>query len=160
MDILNFKSFISEEVETHSFVSLFQKVINDEISATILYLRLANELDGAINDYFRDQMEEHAEDEYGHFKDLIDIASNRGIPFTVQLTSDANIAIDIENSEALIALTQELETIAIDDYKKLIGMASNMKEFDMHRKFREILNDEAEHFDDVAVITGETRPIG
>lgn len=160
MSIKTFKTYLTEESSpAEEFLSTFRKVINDEITATVLYLRLANELDGAGNDYFRDQMEEHAEDEYGHFKDLLEIAANRGISFSVNFTPDANKPIDITNSKELIDLTQELETIAIEDYRKLATICGELKEYDLQRTFKEILSDEAEHFDDVSVITGETRPI-
>lgn len=141
------------------FLLLFQKVINDEISAVILYQRLANELIGQEFDYFRDQMAEHAKDELDHFNDLIEIAANRGIAYQVSLTPDANLPININVAEQLVIRTQELETIAISDYKSLIGMCKELQEFELGKKFKEILEDEGEHFDDVAMVTGQVRPI-
>lgn len=138
------------------FNRLFQKAINDEISASILYLRIANELDGVEHDYFRQQMKEHSQDEYDHFKELLDIAANRGIKYTVALTADAMMAI----SDKMVDHTQKLETNAISDYQKLTELAQEMKEFDLFKKFKEILTDETEHFDDVGLIKGDVRKLG
>lgn len=162
-----FKKFLKElescQMDMQSigkeFQLLFQKVMNDEISAVILYQRLANEMIGQEFDYFRDQMAEHAKDELEHFNDLLEIAANRGINYMVSLTPDANLCINSETAELLVLRTQELETIAISDYKALIKMCKDLQEFELGKKFKEILEDEGEHFDDVAMITGQSRPI-
>ena len=142
-----------------TFPELFQKAINDEISATILYLRLANEVVGHQYTEFRQQMKEHAEEEYRHFKDLLSIAANRVLPYTVQLTTDATLPITQEDIESLIRHTQILETQAIQDYKQLIQFSKDFKEYDLVETFRRLLSDETEHFDDVATLTGESRPL-
>lgn len=150
-----FVKTLNESSDTNEFEELFQKAINDELSATVLYLRASNELDGAEHDYFRQQMAEHANDEFGHFKDLLDIAANRDIKYTVKLTPDALKPIN----EKVIEFTQTLETNAIEDYKNLVEMTQEMKEFDLNEKFREILADETEHFDDIGLINGDVRKI-
>jgi ferritin len=145
--------------DTLSFNQLFQKVLNDEISAAVLYQRLANEVIGYQYTEFREQMLEHAADEYRHFNDLLLIASNRGIEYTVALTPDATVPIEGVLTEKLIALTQTLETNAIEDYRMLAETTFGMKEYELHKKFKELLTEETEHFDDVAVLTGEIRPL-
>lgn len=163
--MFKFKKYLTElescekTQPNNEFQLLFQKVLNDEISAVILYQRLANEMIGQEFDYFRDQMSEHAKDELEHFNDLLEIAANRGISYTVNLTEDANLPITSETAELLVLRTQELETNAISDYKTLIKMCKELQEFELGKKFKEILEDEGEHFDDVAMVTGQVRPI-
>lgn len=139
------------------FLALFNKIIADEISAFTLYTRLANEINGTGNEKFRSEMAEHATDELKHFQTLIRIAADRGLAYTINLTPDAMFP--ISDVSFMMDYTQNLETIAINDYTTLITFCNMAQLYDLEEEFRDILEDEAEHFDSIATLTGKNRKV-
>lgn len=132
---------------------IMQKAINDEISSVIFYLEIANKLSGASANEFRQIMLEHADEEMTHFKLLLEKSANLGIeikPF--------NYRIDfIDNLNLMMTKVQELEEEARVLYNFATELTRKENDFELETFFKELLEDETTHFDDVAKITGEKR---
>lgn len=142
------------------FLKLLNKTINDEVSAAIFYKRAAQELTGPEIKPIADELTTHADEEMGHFDMLIGYASNYDLLSKMNIMLDASVAnFQITTVEAVIAKVQELEAIAIDDYEQLFSIAHQMKDFSGIELFRKILEDEIEHYDDLAYVLGQKRDL-
>jgi len=141
----NFKRFLSEAVIDE--FQFFNSLLNDEITAAVLYLKIANCLNGQEFNAFREQMKEHAADEHRHFTELLEAFSNKypQFDFDITLTKDLNPPIDY----SVIAFTQGLEIDARNKYKKLIEYAESIQDKSLEDLFRKILAEEEGHFFDV-----------
>ena len=130
-----------------------QKVIRDEITASIAYRLMANR---TTNPNFQKEMEEHGDDEYRHFKQLVDFCMNHSCDVKIQLDNDVIDRIPDDN-EGMFRLHQELEQKAMEDYFQIVLIAKNNNDFETEEFFKTLLQEEMEHFDDVAVLTGVPR---
>lgn len=146
-----FKQFLLEdEIDEFSF---FNSILNDEITAAVLYLKIANKLFGQEYNAFREQMKEHSNDEYRHFTDLLEAFSNKfpQYSFYFNFTKDLNPLIDYN----VIEFTQKLELEAKMKYEKLIEYAIDKQDNVLEDLFRKILAEEEEHFFDVKKLQSE-----
>lgn len=140
------------------FLRLLNKTLNDEVSAAIFYKRAANELTGPAAKPIADELLVHADEEIGHFDKLLGYASNYDLLDKMNIMLDATVAnFQITTVEAVIAKVQELEAIAIDDYETLFSLSTQMGDFSGIELFREILEDEIGHYDDLAYVLGQKR---
>lgn len=140
------------------FLTLLNKVINDEVSAAIFYKRAAAELIGAHSQNIAKELKIHATEELEHFDMLFNYASNYDLLAQMNIVLDDEVAnFPIGSTEQVMVKVQELEHIAINDYQRLLMMSKEMKDFSGIELFKELLEDEIGHFDDLAYVLGQTR---
>jgi len=148
------------ETEYVTYLQLIQTSINDELSAVVLYKRIAESLTGPGAPVIAKELREHADDEYRHFKLLLEFCSHYGIlqEMSVELESEANLDVS-SSTETLIAKVQSLELEAISTYKKLLNMSKQYSVVEGCKLFLQILTEEQEHYDDLAFFDGKTRSL-
>ena len=61
-----------------TFIELFQKAVQDELTASIVYIKMAKSLKGFDGTVVAEHLVEHADEEYEHYKKLIDFAEKHG----------------------------------------------------------------------------------
>jgi len=138
-------------------INLFNKVLKDEISASVLYRILANK---SSSPKLQEELTKHAEEEYTHFNKLIDYISNHGLLESVNYSLDQEI-INNTSCESLVILNivQELEKIAIEDYKFGALLARDNKDIETESFFLDLMKEEQQHFDDLALLNGQKRSV-
>ena len=140
------------------FLALLNKVINDELSAVTFYQRAGAELVGPNVKQVADELQVHANEEYGHFLELINYASNYDLLIHMNIALDNEVAnYPIQSLENVMMKVQELESIAVTDYESLLMMSREMRDFTGVELFKDILEDEIGHYDDLAYVLGQTR---
>lgn len=135
--------------------------INDELTAMALYYILAEKLTGFGVEEAREEIREHAKQEgTEHYVELVEFAANHNFINEIkpQLTKDIECVAKNNNAD-IIKCIQDLETTARQKYKALARLAEENKDDETKSFFLEIAEDEAEHFDDLAYINGDTRPL-
>lgn len=138
--------------------NFINKVLMDEISASILYKRVAESLVGSGHDAMKEEFEEHSEEEFQHFNEIISFASSRGIMNEIYVTLDDSIVqYSITDIQQTVLFTQTLELQAMEDYKYIMDVSHDNGDIDTCEFFKEIRNDEVSHFDDIAQFTGQVR---
>lgn len=140
-----------------TIISLFNKLVTDEISAAIAYQRMANT---SSSPKISEEIAKHADEEFGHFKKLIDYAYAHGFgsEITIATTPDVTENIPSDPSE-ILRIVQELETIAIEDYRQGALQAREAGDIETEEFLSDIMEDEQSHFDDLAKLYGGSRPL-
>lgn len=149
-----YKEFLEERIT---------KVIKDEISSSILYVKMAESIQFQASNDLADILKKHGLEEYGHFTEILAFAYNHAIKPSIEvdygiICSDLfqDEEIDVHN---ILRFKQELEQNAIDDYENIICVARENADIETESFFTEILNDEIKHFDELAAMSGMTRTI-
>lgn len=138
-----------------AITDILNVVIKDELVAASLYVRLANK---ASTPYIIDHLLEHSQEEFYHYTKLIAFAHNNSLDIKVDF--DVLAVNDIPTDEfAIIALNQQLEEKAINDYKNASIIARNNYDLSTEEFFTDLLKAEQEHFDDFVMFSGETRTL-
>lgn len=141
-----------------SIIELFNKVLTDEVSASIAYSKMS-EL--STSPKLSEELASHADDEYRHMKDLLKFAYAHGFGSEVDVSIDKAITMNVSAESALIIeVTQELERIAIEDYTRGVLLARENNDIEMEEFLKALLKEEQGHFDEIAKLYGGTRPIG
>jgi len=132
------------------------KLLTNEISASSMYV----EASGYITDItLSKEILTHAEEEFGHFQKLMKFCINHGLKTNYDF--DRTVIKKVpKNKKQIIKLIQNLEQQAIQDYKEATIFARQNNDIEAEALFTEIMNDEIEHFDDLAQETGQTRRLG
>lgn len=142
------------------FLGLLNKTLNDELSAVVFYKRAAAELIGPAVKPVADELAVHADEEMQHFNMLMGYASNYDLLAELNIQLDSEVAnFPINGVEEVITKVQELEAAAVNDYEALFGMAKELKDFTGVELFRDLLEDEIGHYDDLAYVLGQTRDL-
>ena len=145
----------------NEFMKRFQKAMRDEISASIVYIKMAQSLSGFQGSKVADELLEHSKEEFEHYNELIDFATKHGfvdqLDYTI-IDMDVIKNAPMKDINAIMLYTQELEQTAISDYNELGKMAEEAESEEARKLFFEIMGDEQEHFDDLAVWLDQTRP--
>jgi bacterioferritin (cytochrome b1) len=153
---------ILEELESgyeDKILEVLNKAIKDELAAAISYIAMSEKVYGQGNSKLRDELAEHGKEEYEHFTEIISFAAKHGLIDKLQLEVDMNV---IKNAPSdpkkIIDFSQNLELQAIEDYRKASAYAKDNGDFETHEFFAELAGDEEEHYDEIAVYTGKSRP--
>jgi ferritin len=140
------------------FLELLNDVINDEISASVFYKKASLELKGVNSKEVSEELYIHGEEELKHFNMLIEYCSKYNLLKDIEFKFTEEPAIKIGTVEEVMKKVQSLELQAITDYSKLLKYSKEeLMDEPSCKLFKEILNDECEHFDDLAYVLGESR---
>lgn len=139
-------------------ISMISKVIRDELTSSLVYIRMAESLEGMVVEDVAKILREHADEEYGHYKELVAFAYNHNITPIINIDYE-KINTAPTNLEAVIMFTQSLETTAIEDYKSISLKAKDNNDVETMEFFKELIMKEMEHFDDLASFVGQKRDI-
>jgi ferritin len=135
------------------------QALNDELTSAVLYYSMSEYLIGVQYDEIRNEMKIHGDEEMEHFKSLLTYAYSHG------LNPYVNLDLETSNTKTqdffeTTSLIQSLETKAIALYESLAGFAQEHKDIESHHFFKELMEKEMEHFDDIAKLNGDSRPLG
>jgi len=144
-----------------NFLELYQKSITDELTAALVYIKMAESLNGFDGSKVAEHLKEHADQEYDHYKMLISGASKHGILKNFDISKVDQEVFDkapLGDIMRIIMYTQNLESGAIMQYSALADFADEYDAKDTKDMFNTLRKAEEEHFDDFAEWTGQTRP--
>jgi len=138
-------------------IGFIEKVLMDELSASIYYAKASNELTGLGSQEVAEELKSHSEEEYEHFNQIMEFASNHGLLTSVNIHLDMSVVNypELSNANAVMRKVQELEKSAIRDYKCMSMRAMLHKDIETAMFFREIMKDEIEHFNDLSFVNGD-----
>lgn len=145
-----------------NFIEMFQKALSDELTAVLTYNKMAQSLFIGLDEQrVAEHLIEHADEEYAHHKELQDYAQRHGFQSKLdfsKINQDIFNNAPLGNMKEAMLYHQELETGAIADYKALSLFGEEHDNPEVYEFFRELMNDEMVHFDDIADWTGQSRP--
>lgn len=147
-----------------NFMELFQKAITDELTAVATYHKMAQSLFVGLDEQrVAEHLIEHADEEYGHYKELQDFAQRHGFNKKLDFSAINQEVFNnapMGNMREAMMYHQELETGAIDDYRAMALFGEEHDSPEVHFFFQELMADEMKHFDDIADWTGQSRSCG
>jgi len=139
-------------------IEMFSKAINDEYTSVIIYTKMASFLRGVDAMPIAKELLEHADEEHIHAKKIVDYVSKHG------LESELEYCVDFEeinncpqDLQGVVEKTQDLEQEAIEHYRKMAECAKGQNDIETYHFVKGLMEDEIEHFDDIAAYTQETR---
>ena len=169
-DILNKELRTTSEIDSDTYdaldkvqykekvVGLINKALTDEITAASAYLAMAQI---TPSENIAKQLEEHAQDEFGHYKKLISFAYNHNLCEFIEFSMDYCGANAIPNDTfEMLAIVQSLEQEAIQDYKTIALLAREQGDIETEEFFMDLMEDEISHFDELARYTNQKRELG
>lgn len=150
MNPSEYKKFITDKIN---------KALNDEMTSSISYLKMANELQGINMKAVSTILLEHADEEYSHYKEILEYAVNHNIKpiFDIDLIKINSTPTDLMK---VISFTQTLEKEAIADYLEISKVALENSDIETQEFFEDILEDEHHHFDELAPFISQKRELG
>ena len=135
------------EEYTEELIIRINKALRDEISAVMLYQKLAAQAAGIDMYEFSEQLAENGDEEYTHFKEISEFAANHGININLNIDPEA-ISIPLAATvEENIANIMVLENKAYNDYKALALLARSVQDIETEAFFSEKMQDERRHAD-------------
>ena len=147
-----------------NFMELYQKAISDEITAVAAYHKMAQSLFVGLDEQrVAEHLIEHADEEYGHWKELQDFAQRHGFQKLLDFSAITQEIFDNAPTGSMrdaLMYHQELETGAIADYQALALFGEENDSPEVYEFFNELMHDEMKHFDDFADWTGQSRSCG
>jgi ferritin len=147
---MDYKEYLTKKIE---------KVLDDEMVSSLAYLKMAEDLQGMIVIEVQEVLKEHADEEFGHFKDIFNYAKIHGIDPIITVNT-GKINSSPKDLKEVIIFTQALETEAINDYTEIVKVAQENEDLETVMFFKKILDNEKEHFDELAPLLGQKRPLG
>ena len=140
------------------FIKLLQKTIKDELSASIFYKRAAENVYGPTAAKIIDELMIHADEEFNHFKLLVNYASNYALDESITYSIDKEVCnFDVKNLNNVVQKVQQLEKLAIIDYKELLSICQEINDEIGILLFQKLIKDESDHYDDLAYYFGNVR---
>lgn len=134
------------------------QAIDDELTSATLYYNMSEFLVGVDFEEVREEMVAHGDEEISHFKELLGYAHNHGMKPIIGL----NIVVANEmpcDFVGATSLIQTLEIKAINLYESLAKLANDNGDIETYHFFKELMEKEMEHFDDIAKLTGQSRSL-
>lgn len=163
---INLATYLSEPVDNEQdylekLTRAFEKVIKDEVTASILYVKLAQMIPVKV---IQEQLVEHTFEEFKHYSMLVDYAYKHGFLKHIDINVDLELinsknAYETDDYKELVKLIQDLEQKAINDYEVLIAYTSTYQDHDTYELIEEIIQDEREHFDDLSFVLDQKRKL-
>jgi len=131
------------------------KFIHDEISAAVAYFRFAEMVK---NNHIASELREHGSEEFEHFQELIQFAYKHGLGEEINIQIDDSVVnADVSSAIDILNFVQVLEKKAMQDYEEMSKHALQVGNVECFKFFSELMGDEAEHFDDLAVYLDQYR---
>jgi len=142
-------------------IAFLNKVLKDELSAAIFYRKASLELVGSDVDGISKELAIHADEEMVHFNNLLAFAANHGLSDEINIELDQSVVMfsPLTDPYSVMRKVQELEKDAINDYNKSAMCAMKNNDLEAHEFFKGLMQDEVGHFDDLAHVNGDTRPL-
>lgn len=128
---------------------IINKALADEISSAMLYHKFSALASGANMTEFAEQLAENGDEEFDHFKALIEFASNHSIPVTLGLTDSIVQTVFTNNINKDDLAISALEKQAYSDYKAAALLARTKLDIETESFFIELMNDERKHLDSI-----------
>jgi len=154
---------MDQETKIKVLSKVFNKFIRDELSAASVYIKLSELV---TTPKLAEELKEHAKEEFEHFQELMHFASAHGFIHTLNISLDSEAVCPFPGDDirdisdlSVIRFVQDLETTAINDYKRMATLAMDHRCIEVYEFFSELMKDEMEHFDDLAALIGQTRPV-
>jgi len=144
-------------VYKEQIIQIFNKALKDELSASIAYKTMAE----AVTDQpLSEELAAHGTEEYEHFNSLIAYAHNHSVETSLIFGLDESVVkgTPVERQQ-VIEFTQNLEKIAIADYKAGALLARKNDDIELEEFFIDLMKSEQSHFDDLAIWTGKNRQL-
>jgi ferritin len=141
------QSFIFEDISSeykNKMIQIFKKAVHDELESVVLYKYLSEIIEHPVSD----ELQDHSEEEFSHFNKLIKYASTHGIIEYIDVNLSFSPVPSITTEDA-VNKTQELETIAISDYKQASEIADEEGDTETKMFFIDLMKEEMEHYDDI-----------
>ena len=139
------------------FLKLLNKVINNEMEAVIFYKRAANNIPGIESKQVNDDLLQHANEEYVHFKRLIKYCSHYNLNDSISINLNPEITnFKITNLKAVMTKIQALEIEAQHDYKTLFKMSTALEDAEGMKLFAKHLEKEIQHYNDLSYVLGDS----
>ena len=137
---------------------LFEKALCGEYTSILVYVKMAAEISGFNASLVAKELNEHAEKELEHARELNEYANNHG--FQIDACADlGTVNQDYSDLDKTVSKTQELEQDAIDDYHNIFLLAQEHNDPETMQFAKHIMEEEMEHFDDLAKFTGQAREL-
>lgn len=137
---------------------LIEKSMKDELSSAIAYHKMSEIIEGYGNESdLAAHLQAHADDEWGHFKELLTYAADHGVIDKIKIEIDSKIIESPTDTKKVIAKVQELETTAFETYKEMATLAVKNEDIETYEFMQGLMNNEMGHFDDFNTYTGEVR---
>ena len=139
-----------EEMESNNYIDDLKKLINGEATAAIQYKFASDSMVGSDQSYLRSHFEEHFNEEWGHYTQLVEALMERGgeADSTLQsLISSAlpeTVEIDSYDSEYLREFFIDAERNAIKAYQKFYNSIED-EDPDLADIISGIISDERAH---------------
>ena len=124
----------------------FAKFIRDELTSSIVYIKLASKIN---NVDIAKKIVRIAHEELEHYEELLVYANTHGIEIPKICIDDNMINIDILDSDAIFSTILKLEKSAVNDYKAMILISDKNQDPQTSTFFRELLDDEMKHFNNI-----------
>lgn len=150
-----------EERESNNYIDDLKKLINGEATAAIQYKFASDSMVGSNQSYLRSHFEEHFNEEWGHYTQLVEALMERGgeADSTLQsLISSAlpeTVEIDSYDSEYLREFFIDAERNAIKAYQKFYNSIED-EDPDLADIISGIISDERAHKLDFERMTQES----
>jgi bacterioferritin (cytochrome b1) len=156
---------IREEYNQESLnfiIERFNKFIFDELSAAVGYNFIAERLSGKDANKVIEELKEHGKEEFEHFTELLHYAYLHGFGNKLNIKELDQKVIDFipSNVTNCVKFIQELELEARNDYRDMVKFAKENNDIEMEEFFKELMQDEQEHYDDLAYILNNTISLG
>jgi len=121
--------------------------LRDEISSAMMYNKVSEQAMGTDMNEFAEQLSENADEEYGHFKEILAYAINHAIPVELRIDPIVIGMNSTANIESNLSMIIALENKAYDDYKQISLLAREAQDIETEGFFIEKMNDERKHAD-------------
>lgn len=139
-------------------VTILNKAIMDEISASVFYFRQAEELKGVAADEVINALKEYGNEEFGHYTEIMAYAGKFGMLSEIEVSFEnlTNSHLKPNLVEAMKVI-EDLEKQAYNDYKTASQLALDNDDIETYDFFKELMSDEAKHLDEFLLFQGKTR---
>jgi ferritin len=128
------------------------KALSNELSSAVVYHKFATLASGVNMTDFAKQLQINGDEEFDHFKSLMEFAGNHNIVFTLSLNDIINTPftndINIDNTSI-----SNLEKQAYEDYRAIALLARQNDDIETEGFFIELMNDERKHLDSIFKLT-------
>jgi len=141
-------------------IKIFNKSLQDELSSQVIYIKMAENAVGISLDTLREELIQHADEEYSHFKKLVEYAATHSFLDKLNFSISTDIIGKLlKTQNEIIEITQKLELDAIETYKKATKLADDNNDYEAMDFFISLMKDEMSHFDDLAKFDGKKRKL-
>jgi bacterioferritin len=135
-------------MDKQAFVKALNEDLSYELQAIMAYTRWAAEVDGPHRNMLRSMFTQEIPDELGHAQTLADkIAVLGGTP-----TVTPALVPDVSDNRSRLEAVLSMEKQAIENYTRRAQEAEEVGEIGMKVRLEEMIEDETNHYEEVAML--------